>query len=136
MLVVRRAQIEVFKAPLREPFVLRMVEHVLRYFPGDCAALPPDQLREIVRDGVIRAEKYGFESERDATRFLNLMFTFGRLFDRDPSLGWATRLLARAGRANPGSLMNRLYVEGLRHEGEGLGLDGRGRSAEAAPPAG
>lgn len=124
MLVVRRAQIELFKAPLREPFVHRMVEHVKQYFPEDCAPLDADTLLEILRDGVIRAERLGFDTERDATRFLNLMFTFGRDFDRDPSLGWATRLLARASRANPASLMNRLYVEGLRHEAEGGGLMG------------
>ena len=134
MLVIRRAQIEPFKEHLREPFVLRMVDHVREHFPADCAGLVPEELREIVRDGIVRAEKYGFESERDATRFLNLMFTFGRLFDRDPSLGWATRLLARAGRADPGSLMNRLYVEGLRHEGDGQGLSGQG-PAQAATPA-
>ena len=45
---------------------------------------------------------------------------------RGAPLDWRKRLLARAGRANPASLMNRLYVEGLRHEGEGTGLDGRG----------
>lgn len=126
MLIVRRAQIEPFKALLREPFVLRAVDHVREYFPGECSSHSNEELVEIVRDGIVRAETYGFENERDATRFLNLMFTFGRLFDRDPTLGWATRLLARAGRANPASLMNRLYVEGLRHEGEGTGLNGRG----------
>lgn len=128
MLIVRRAQIEPFKAHLREPFVLRAVAHVREHFPAECAALPPEGLVDVVRDGVVRAEKYGFESERDATRFLNLMFTFGRSFDRDPTLGWATRLLARVGRANPASLMNRLYVEGLRHESEGAGLGGRGHA--------
>lgn len=126
MLIVRRAQIEPFKAHLREPFVLRAVAHVRAFFPAECAALSDEALVDVVREGIVRAEHYGFACERDATRFLNLMFTFGRLFDRDPTLGWATCLLARAGRANPASLMNRLYVEGLRHEGEGTGLDGRG----------
>lgn len=133
MLVIRRAQIEPFKEHLREPFVLRMVAHAREYFPADCADLTPEELRVIVRDGIARAEKYGFENERDATRFLNLMFTFGRQFDRDPTLGWATRLLARAGRADSGSLMNRLYVEGLRHESEGQGLNGRGQTRAATP---
>lgn len=128
MLIVRRAQIEPFKAHLREPFVLRAVAHVRAHFPAECSRLAEEELAEVVRDGVVRAEHYGFACERDATRFLNLMFTFGRSFDRDPTLGWATRLLARAGRANPASLMNRLYVEGLRHESEGTGLDGRARS--------
>lgn len=133
MLVVRKAQIEVFKGPLREPFVLRMLDHVQAHFPGDCSDIAREELLDIVRDGIVRAEKYGFESERDAARFLNLMFTFGRSFDRDPTLGWATRLLARAGRADPGSLMNRLYVEGLRHEGDGQGLSGRGQARAATP---
>ena len=73
-----------------------------------------------MRDGIVRAEKYGFESERDATRFLNLMFTFGRSFDRDPTLGWATRLLARAG-AKAGGGVDHGVERGQRMAGMGWG---------------
>lgn len=128
MLVLRRPQIKAISYLARERFVQRMEAHVRQYFPEDTGALEPDALRAVVEQGIERAEKHGFTADRDITRYLNLMFTFGREFDRDPSLGWATRLFARKGRLKPGSLMNKLYIQGLRHERTGQGLDpGKGQ---------
>jgi len=129
MLVLRRAQIKAMGQPYRERLADELVLHVTDHFPAEARALAPDELRATVVEGIGAAEGHGFAEDRDIARFLNLMFTFGRHFDRDPSLGWATRLLARSGRIPAGSLMNKLYVEALRHEDEGRGLDpGRGPS--------
>jgi len=123
MLVLRRPQIKAISYLAREEFVVRLMAHVRHHFPRDTDAMDEAQLRATVEEGIAQAEKHGFSSDRDITRYLNLMFTFGRYFDRDPSLSWATRLFARKGRLKPGSLMNKLYIQGLRHEKSGQGLD-------------
>jgi len=118
MLVIRAAQFKALEVGIILLFEDRLVEHARTYFPDACRQLGPD-LREAVVDSIALARQYGFRGQREACKFLNLQFSFGRSFDRDPRCRWAHPLL-RGGL--PGvPKMERLYRLALQHESEAGG---------------
>src|ERR1044071_8703801 len=118
MLAIRSAQMAVLAEVERQTFEKRLVEHARQYFPGVCHSLG-DELGPTVHEIIRRGQKYGFSTQRQLCKFLNLVFTFGREFDRDPRCQWAIDLL-------PGNLpgplkMTRLYAAAMEHEQEARG---------------
>ena len=89
MLVIRDEQLAVLTRALYDRFIHMSYEHVCRHFPerrqelGDAATL------DAVRDGLRRGRSYGFESQYDLLRFLNLLFEFGTDFERNDANAWA-----------------------------------------------
>ena len=65
-------------------------QHLGKFFPAACAALGEEQVRRVVRYGIERAASHGVTRERGVCAWVDLMFTFGRDFDRDPDLPWAS----------------------------------------------
>jgi len=113
MLVIRAAQFKALELGVALIFEDRLVEHAQIFFPAVCDRLGP-KLREAVGDSIALAARYGFRGQREACKFLNLQFSFGRSFDRDPRCRWAHPLL-RGGL--PGvPKMERLYGLALQHE--------------------
>lgn len=127
MLIMRGAQLQLLGEVTRRSFEARLVAHVERFFPDECAPLSSEALGEIYREGVARAAEFGIEAERDVCKFINLMFVFGREFYRDPELPWAATRLADD-RVGPMLKLNRLYLDGLDHRGSARGL-GAGKEA-------
>jgi hypothetical protein len=73
--------------------------HVAKFFPDRCAALGKRATMHLVRDGLSQARGYGFLSQYDLLRFLNLMFTFGSGFEYQEEHSWAVPHLADTSRA-------------------------------------
>ena len=69
-------------------------------------------LAQEIRYGIQRAGVYGFDTQRDVTKYLNLMFEFGRDFDVDPNCAWSQEILADSA---PGK-MERLYEAALANQ--------------------
>ncbi len=86
--------------------------------------LDADELESLIDKGHARAVAYGFMSERGVCKFLNLMFTFGRDFDRDPGLGWVRPFLDAAQARGPTLQMGRLCRRAHQHADRAQGLDG------------
>ena len=80
------------KAAYKE-FENRMVAHLKEFFPDECEELGEDEVRDEIKYGVRRAKVYGFESEQDVCRYIDLMFAFGGDFDADPDLEELRQLL-------------------------------------------
>lgn len=93
MLVIRDIQMEALSQYMQKGFEDRMVTHLNRYFQDACETLGEDLLRETIRYGIVKAKTFSFHMENDVSRYLNLMFTFGRDFDTDPNLPWAAQIL-------------------------------------------
>ena len=91
MLVIRDDQMEVFKDHMAKRFENQMIQHVTLYFPEDCKALGQEKVREVIVYGLNRAETYDLLLEYDVSRYINLMFTFGRDYDVD--VAWAAGIL-------------------------------------------
>lgn len=128
MLTIRREQMKVFRKQRYERFLDRLARHARRFFPEQTNDLDGEALRRVCRSLVLRGSRYGFETERDLCKFLNVAFVFGEEFDEDPHLPW-TRPYLEDDTAGPTLKISRLYLEALKHEDEGRGLRASARTA-------
>lgn len=94
MLVIRRDQVEVFRALLRERFEDQVLVHVREFFPSRCNALGEDGTRALIRHGIDRARGYGIQREKDVCKYVDIAFVFGRDFDTEQP--WAPSILRSA----------------------------------------
>lgn len=117
MLKLREEQMLVLARASQQAFEDRALAHVHQYFTSRCEVLGTEGVREALQHGIERARSYGFTSERNLCKYLNLMFTFGLNFDLDPELPWAAELLGLGGA--PSRRMARLYETALAQEAAG-----------------
>lgn len=122
MLVLREVQIRTLQRIRAKTFEERLADHCLRFFPRACNALG-DRLFSAIHDAAKRANSYGFESERDITKYVNLVFTFGRDFDKSSLLPWARPILKGALPGPP--KMAELYSLAVKRQSEGRGYFAR-----------
>ena len=115
MLIIRRAQMRVFKRHLRRDFERMVVAHLREHFPDDCAQLGDEGLRDRVHDGVRRAARWGLGAERDVRVFIDLMFALGPDFDADPSLPWARAILTDRAHRTPRRRLAALRAAAIEH---------------------
>jgi len=124
MLSLRAAQIDALTEPRLADFAERMRAHVCRCFVATTRTMSDEDIREVIRCGLERAQIHGIDGERGICKYINLMFVFGRDFDRDPRLPWAREILAGARVHRDLSTIELLYREALVHEAEAQGLEG------------
>ncbi len=124
MFVIRKAQLEVMRdAVVVAGFEARMLAHVERFFPAAASRLGSVGIRALVSLARERARGHGVSTTGAVTNYLNLMLTFGRDFERDPSLPWVREALAAPG--SPSLRLDRLYRLAVRREEQGRGLGAR-----------
>ena len=123
MLTIRHQQWAAFEAAVNQSFVNEMVGHVRQFFADQCNSMDADEVRRVCEEGLARAATYGIVSQRDVCKFVNLMFTFGRNFDADPSWPWASQILTDGTVSGPSLRINRLYLEALKYACDGRGLE-------------
>jgi hypothetical protein len=118
MLVMRKEQIAVLARPTMERFEQRAVKHVEKYFPDQVRSLGAQPALEGVRRCLERALAWGLSTERELLGFVTLAFVFGRDFDTDPALPWASRVL---GDDEAETRMTRLQAHALAHRAQARG---------------
>ena len=92
-MIIRREQMEVFGAHLRQQFEQRMTHHLRARFPDETRAFKEDALWEVVVAGIRQAERYGIDSEDDIRRYLEYMMVLAPDFDTNPRTAWAGEIL-------------------------------------------
>jgi hypothetical protein len=117
---IRREQLQVFEEILLREFEEKTVAHVREFFPGECASAGAAEVRDGVRLAIRRAREHGFVTARQITKYVSLMFTFGRDFDRDPALPWVGAILRNDQTAD--LKIDRLYIAGIERGDEGGGF--------------
>lgn len=120
MLVIRKEQVALLAEPMVLKFVERMAAYLHEEFPEECELLEEADLRRTIRYGMVRAERYGLDTEGQIQRWLLIMFTFGCDFDTDPGCEWAMRILG--GKGVPEEKLQRVVEGALVHETEGGSL--------------
>jgi len=110
MLSIRQEQIAIISEPFLREFEQRVVAHLHRVWPEKCRVFGAEGVAESAREGIQRARQHGFRTERDVTRFVDVMYACGQNFDTDPTLAWAGAIL-RDERLRPPARMDKLYVE-------------------------
>ncbi len=114
MLIVRNDQMDVFGDYMRKQFEDLMVGHLNAHYPKECETLGEKDLRETIRYGIERAKAYHVDIERDVSRYINLMFAFGRDFDKDENFPWASKILMNHDLKSTHK-MDLLYEEAATH---------------------
>ena len=93
MLTIRKEQFAVFQQAASESFQDRMLSHINEFFPQSLEQHGELDIRELIAYGIQRAATYNFQLEPDVCNYIDLMIVFGRDFDRDPALAWASAIL-------------------------------------------
>ena len=93
MLIIHKEQMTMLKDKERQKFVERMKDHLQNIFPDQTESLGEAGLHEEIYHGMETAEKYRMVSEREAARYIELMFYLGRDFDTSPKTPWAASIL-------------------------------------------
>ena len=136
MLVIREAQIVALSRALRSRFEREALGHVKACFPEQCVELGEENAFHYVQQGLRRAKDYGFESQYDLLRFLNVMFTLGGDFDTSELHAWMRPILTGRDMA-PSTRMDALLHELHLRLSPGYQSDGSespDESAEANGP--
>ncbi len=115
MLLIRKEQMDVLRANMLKQFENLMVSHLKKYFPKKCEVLEEDGLRKTIRYGIEQAKLYGIVIESDVSLYLNLMFTFGKDFDKSESYPWAPEILKNEDFGGPRQRIKLLYKEAEKH---------------------
>lgn len=91
VLQIRAAQMAALReVPLLE-FEARLTLHLERNFGAKLEDLSPDQVENLVREGMRKARLYGIASRTNVRRFVEHMVGLGPEFDEQP---WAQAILA------------------------------------------
>ena len=93
MFVIRREQMDAFRAAALRSFEDEMVEHLATFSPPLFKAVGEEQMRKAIRLGITRADGYGFTHRGPVRLYLELMLLFGSHFDTDPQYPWANQVL-------------------------------------------
>src|SRR5215469_14383592 len=93
MFVIRDDMYDALGHAAYEDFVARMRVHLRKFFPERCDSLGEIKIGQLIEFGVKRARGYGFETERDVCKYIDLMCAFGHGFNRDERLPWARQIL-------------------------------------------
>ena len=96
-------------------FENRMVTHLHKYFPEKSISLGSEGLLSVIRYGISWAKKYGIVIENDIGRYINLMFVFGKKFDMNPDLPWASKVLKDVYCSKSSDKMDMLYKKAEKH---------------------
>lgn len=95
VLKISTNQFAAFERAAGRNFEDTMVTHLAEFAPGHAAALGNPALRQLVKTGIARAKRVGFDMRGPARFYIELMVTFGSDFDTDPLLPWTHYLRAR-----------------------------------------
>jgi hypothetical protein len=93
MLIIHKEQMAMLKDKEHQKFVERMKDHLQDIFPDQTESLGEAGLHKEIYHGMETAEKYRMVSEREAARYIELMFYLGRDFDTSPKTPWAASIL-------------------------------------------
>ncbi len=114
MFVIRDAVWDRLAEQAVADFIGRMRVHLRKFFPEQCDALGETRIGQLIEHGIRRARVYGFQSERDVCKYIDLMCVFGHAFDRNERLPWARQILESRFPPDPAERIELLHETALR----------------------
>ncbi len=82
MLIIKKEQVKMFEDAAKQAFEDRMVMHLNRYFPEQCAKIGEKGVRDSISEAVKRTQELGLYMEYDIERYLNHMYALGFDFEK------------------------------------------------------
>ncbi len=93
-MIIRQAQVEELGKYTLHAFEDEMVAHLAEFSPPLFKVIKEEQMREVVRFGINRADGHGFTLRGTIRLYLELILLYGSHFDTDPQYPWAGAILA------------------------------------------
>ena len=107
--IIRRDQVRAFENAGAVAFEDRVIARLAQHFPKHHAILGERNLRALIQLGWKAAEVHKFSSERNVTRYIELMCLLGSGFADDPQMPWAARMLREPTPVSEDARMDQLY---------------------------
>jgi hypothetical protein len=123
-LIIRQGQMAAFSKATVRNFENRLRAHLQETYPEPSEALGEAGVREVIAHGMKRAEHYHLASEREICGYVELMFEFGRDFDRDPRHPWAGEILRDKTIDSSEERLSRLSEVAAARKNEATGITG------------
>lgn len=124
MLTIRKEQMEVLSAYMRQGFEDRMLKHFAEVFPERYEKAKEEEYRLLIRSGIEKAASYEVRDEHSVALFLDLMMGDGPDFDQLPAHAWMRTILTD--KSLSGSAKMQLIYERLSGKPAGVSSDRRG----------
>ena len=122
LLKLRKEQMEALRHSASRNFEDRISRHLNRFFPAQCGKSGAEEtLREAIRYGIKQAKDYGIVTQRGICKYLNVMFVFGRDFDKNPDFPWASKILQNPSSQSPDWIVKDLYDAAIKNADKGRG---------------
>lgn len=115
MLVIRKEQWDALGAAAKRAFEDEMVVHLSGFSPPLFKAVGEDQMRRVIRLGMLRAADHSLRNRGPVRFYLEMMLLFGSYFDTDPQYPWAKELLGDRDRADEMYRAERLYEKTMEY---------------------
>jgi hypothetical protein len=123
MLQIRKEQNDELARVQLKRFEDRMDIHLKKFFPEQFELLGENGTRQAIRYAMERAAGYEIVSERDVCMYTDVMFAFGRDFDKDRKLPWAARILNDESlKDKPSEKTERLYNMAMNNSEQANGI--------------
>ena len=133
MLKIRKEQNEELTKVMLKRFEERMVVHLNKFFPEECELLGKEGTHKAIRLAIERAAGYEIVSEQDVCMYADVMFAFGRDFDKDRKLPWAARILNKESlKGKPSEKAERLYNLAMNNSGHARRIEPRSEDPNCA----
>lgn len=106
---IHAAQLDTFRGVEYERFIGDMQKHIARCFPEESRQLSQEKTRQLIENGIKRAEQHAIVSERGVCKFIDLSLVFGAEFDTDANNAWASKILLDPAIYDPKERIDRLF---------------------------
>ncbi|MHC4166686.1 MAG: hypothetical protein ACYSWQ_07000 [Planctomycetota bacterium] len=124
MLHIRKEQNDELAKVQLKRFEDRMVIHLKKFFPEECKTLGEEGTLQAIRQALERATGYEIVSERDVCMYTDVMFAFGRDFDKNRKFPWAARILNDESlKDKPSEKAERLYNMAMNNSEQATGIE-------------
>jgi hypothetical protein len=124
MHTIRKEQFAVFQKVASQNFENRMLSHIKKCFPKQMQELGEPRMRELIRYGIQRTASYRIRKQPDICMYIDIMIVFGRDFDRDPALPWASGILGDKSLPGPAAKIIELHKAAIQCKNREEGHNG------------
>jgi hypothetical protein len=93
MLVIRQEQWDAMQTSLHQEFEERCLAELRAFYPERLKTVEDESLREDVRSGLGKAERFGIKDDSFVIEFLKFIVEYGREFPYAEETEWACEIL-------------------------------------------
>jgi hypothetical protein len=107
-------------------FVFGLRNEMARIVPGKAAYAGEEGLEALIQEGIVEAQRYGFDAPRQQALIVGLMFALGHGATDDPLYPWISNTLRDEGVGDPAAKAGRLEREALKWVNYAMAADESG----------